>query len=164
MMEDLNLRKAIELAITTEQLGADFYTRMERKFGDQAELKEVFARLVKDEKAHEAQFQAILELLPDDVDPKRDYEQWQFLRATAISEFFRKDAFKDSDRIDSVDDALGRALSFEKSTLQYYQAIRDLTGESPQLDAIIEAERGHVVSLMRVLMADGKFRGVGDKF
>ena len=163
-MEDWNLRKAIELAITTEQMGADFYARLERKFGDQPELKEVFARLVKDEKAHEAQFKAILDRLPDDVDQKRDYEQWQFLRATAISEFFREDAFKDTDRIDSIENALGRALSFEKSTLQYYQAIRDLIGASPQLDDIIEAERGHVVGLMRVIVADGKFRGVGDKF
>ncbi len=56
MMEDLTLRKSIELAVTTEQLGADFYSRMERKFSGHKELKDIFAQLARDEKAHEAQF------------------------------------------------------------------------------------------------------------
>ena len=164
MIEKLTLRKAVELAITTEQLGAHFYARMERKFADNNELREIFAQLAEDEKAHEAQFKAILKQVPEDKPEDQHYELYQFLRATAISEFFRSDSFKDIDEIKDGAEALSRALAFEKATHQYYQAIRDVIGESSQLDDIIKAERNHVVTLMGVILSDAKFRGLGDKW
>ncbi len=164
MIETLTIRKAVELAITTEQLGAEFYTRMERKFRDNENLKAIFARLVKDEEAHEAQFKAILKHVPEDEPGKQQYEKYQFLRATAISGFFRKEYFKNTDEISNQDEALGRALNFEKATLQYYQAIRDILGSDDALEDIIKAEHGHVVALMKVIVADGKFRGLGDNW
>ena len=164
MIENLTVRKAIELAVTTEQLGADYYTRMERKFADNDMLKEIFGRLIKDERAHEAQFKAILKHVPEDKPEDQQYEKYQFLRATAISEFFNKEYFKGTDDISSQDEALGRALGFEKATLQFYQAISDILGENKELNDIINAERGHVVALMRVITSDSKFRGLGDKW
>jgi rubrerythrin len=163
-MQDLTLRKSVELAITTEQLGADFYARMERKFSNQKELREIFAQLVKDEKAHEAQFKTILKGIPEEPIEQQQYELYQYLRATAISEFFRDDAFKNLDSIKTADDALGRSLAFEKSTLQFYQAIRDILGKNQALDEIINAEKTHVIALMKVITADAKFRGLGDKW
>ena len=163
-MQDLTLRKSIELAIKTEQLGADFYWRMERKFAEQQELKDIFAQLVKDEKAHEMQFKAILKGVPDEPIEQQQYELHQFLRATAISEFFRDDAFKNVDSIKLADDALGRSLAFEKATLQYYQAIRDILGQNQALEEIINAERTHVITLMKIITADAKFRGLSDKW
>jgi len=159
-MDDLTLRKAVELAITTEQLGADFYARMERKFSDDEELKQVFSQLTKDEKVHEIQFKKILEKVPDDKPEDQQWEKYQFLRATAISEFFRKEAFLDTGKLKTKEDILGRALAFEKSTLQYYQAIADILGENSELKAIIAAEKSHVTNLMRTIIADAKFRGV----
>lgn len=159
MIEDLTLRKAIELAITTEQLGADFYSRMERNFHDDKELQDVFCQLAKDEKTHEAQFKHILENAPETEVDKQQYELYQFLRATAISEFFRKDAFKETDKIKTRDEALGRALAFEKSTLQYYKAMQDVLGKEPRLEEIIDAERKHVLAIMKVIVTDAKFRG-----
>ena len=88
----------------------------------------------------------------------------QFLRATAISEFFRSDSFKDTDAIKDKTEALGRAFAFEKATHQYYQAMRDVIGESSELDAIIEAEKNHVVTLMKVILTDAKFRSLSDKW
>jgi rubrerythrin len=164
MLEDLTLRKAIELAITTEQIGASFYSRLEKKFGDQAKLKQIFGQLVQDERSHEVQFRTILETVPEEAIGAQQYELYQYLRATAISSFFGKDAFKDVDKLDSSDDALGMALAFEKSTLQYYQAIQDILGEQKQLEQIIDAERGHVVALMKVIVTDGKFRGLNYKW
>ena len=164
MIEGLTVRKAVELAITTEQLGADYYTRMERKFGDKAELKEIFAQLTKDEKAHEAQFKAILKHVPEDEPDQKQYELYQYLRATAISEFFNKNYFKTIENVDAADEALGHALAFEKSTLQFYQAIQEILGDNKELASIIKAEKGHVVALMKVIMADSKFRGLGDKW
>jgi rubrerythrin len=159
MMEELTMKKAVELAITTEQLGAAFYSRMEKKFHDQKELEDVFCQLSKDEKTHEAQFKKILEKVPENPNEKEQWEEYQFMRATAISEFFRRDAFKDTDKIDNRDEALGRALAFEKSTLQYYKAMQDILGEEPMLEEIINAERKHVLAIMKVIVTDAKFRG-----
>jgi len=164
MNEGLTLRKAVQLAITTEQMGADFYKRMERKFGDQENLKMIFGQLVKDEIAHEAQFKVILKSTPEDENEKQQYELYQFLRATAISEFFREDYFTKMGEISGPAEVLGKALAFEKSTLQFYQAIRDIIGENKSLDAIIKAERNHVLALMKVIVSDAKFHGLGDKW
>ena len=164
MLKDLNLRKAIELAITTEQLGAKFYERMVTRFSDEQKLKEIFATLAQDEKKHEVQFKGILKTVPEKEDEPKQHELYQYLRATAISEFFREDYFKKMADADSRDDLLGRALEFEKATLQYYQAIRDILGESSQIDGIIDAEKTHVINLMKVIMTDAKFRGLGDKW
>jgi rubrerythrin len=164
LIENLTLRKAVELAITTEQIGARFYSSMERKFADDEELRSVFAQLAEDEKTHESQFRGILEQVPEDKPEDRQYELYQFLRATAISGFFRSDSFKDTDEIKDATEALGRALAFEKDTYQYYRAIRDIIGESRQLDEIIKAEKNHVVTLMRIITSEGRFRGLGDKW
>ncbi|MEZ5359382.1 MAG: ferritin family protein [Candidatus Zixiibacteriota bacterium] len=161
-MEKLTLRKAVELAVITEQLGADYYTRMERKFANDPELKEIFGRLVKDEKSHEVLFKKILEKTPEDDKLQQDYEKYQFLRATVISTHFRKEDFTDNaDKITDAAQALGHALNFEKSTLQYYQAMMDVLGESPQLQEIIDAEKKHVLALFKVITSDAKFRGTG---
>lgn len=162
MIEDLTLRKAVEFAITTEQLGAEYYGHMQRKFQEQQNLKEIFGQLVKDEKLHEAQFKTILKRVPEDKPEDQQYELYQYLRATAISEFFREDYFKKIDDIKTADQALGRALAFEKATLQFYGAIKDILKSSSDLDEIIKTERSHIITLMKVLTSDAKFRGLGD--
>jgi rubrerythrin len=164
MPEDLTLKQSVELAITTEQVGREFYQKMAKKFGDSADVSAVFAQLAKDEEVHEEQFKKLLEHLPAEAEEAKNEELYQFLRATAISEFFQKDYFKNADSIGSTAEALGTALSLEKSTLQYYQAIRAVLGENKQLDAIINAEKNHVLALVRIIPTDAKFRGLGDKF
>lgn len=164
MTDKFTLREAVELAITTEQLGAHLYARMEKKFADDSKLSEIFAKLAADEKAHEAQFKSLLKQVPEDEPEDQRYELYAFLRATAISEFFSSDSFKDTDEIKDSAEALSRAFAFEKATHQYYQALRDVIGESPQIDDIIKAEKNHVVTLMKVILSDAKFRGVSDKW
>ena len=164
MIEDLTLRKAIELAITTEQLGAEYYSQMQRKFSDQKNLNDIFTQLVKDEKLHEAQFKAILQHVPEDKPEDQQYELYQYLRATAISEFFRSDYFKNTDSIKAPDQALGRSLAFEKATLQFYEAISEILGQSEDLEKIIKTERTHVVNLMKVIVSDAKFRSLSDNW
>jgi rubrerythrin len=160
--QDFTLHEAVELAVTTEQLGADFYERMTRKFDEDNELKEIFAQLARDEKTHETQFRNILKTVPElEGQPKR-FEEHEFLRATAISRFFRKEAFQDADEIEDCDEALGRALAFEKETLQYYRALDDAFGGSDAIRKLAEAERRHVLILMKVVMAKAKFRGLQD--
>jgi len=164
MDQDFTLHEAVELAITTEQLGADFYERMERKFGDDKNLREIFAKLANDEKAHEIQFKEILKTVPENEEEPKRYEEHQFLRATAISRFFRKEAFEDTDEIKDRDEALGRALAFEKDTFQYYKAMDDAFGGSDAVKQLAEAEHQHVLTLMKVIMAEAKFRSLQDKW
>ena len=101
-------------------------TEMAKKFGDNKDVADVFNQLADDEKVHEEQFKALVDKVPQDDDKPERYELYQFLKATAISEFFQKDYFKDVDNISNPTDALVRALSLEKATLQYYQAIAEL--------------------------------------
>lgn len=162
MDQEFTLREAIELAITTEQLGADFYERMTRKFEIDPELKGIFAQLARDEKLHEAQFREILKTVPESEGEAERFEEHEFLRATAISRFFRKGAFRDTDRIEDRDEALGRALAFEKDTFLYYKALDDAFGGSDTISKLAEAERQHVLTLMKVIMADAKFRSLQD--
>ena len=164
MTDDLTLREAIQLAVTTEQLGRDYYERMAKKFAGEADASAAFGQLAKDEQAHEEQFKRILEAVPKDEDQSSRYELYQYLRATAISQFFQQDYFKKADKIETASDALAAALHFEKTTMQFYQAIREITGENKQLDAIIAAERRHVLSIVKILPTDAKFRGLGDSF
>ena len=160
MIKDLTLRKAVELAVITEQLGADFYDRMKHKFAARKELVEIFDQLVRDERKHETQFKKILETVPEQDIKDEQSDQYQYLRATAMSSFFGRDGLKDTEHIETDEDALGKAMAFEKDTLQYYRAIRDILGEQPQLDQIINAERTHVIALMKVIIADARFRGL----
>ena len=164
MAEDFTLRESIQLAVTTEQLGAGYYERMAKRFKGEKDVVDIFSQLAKDEKVHEKQFKAILGDVPKEEDRPKRYELEQFLRATAISEFFQKDYFKNLEGINEARDALTRALNFEKATLQYYQAIGDVLGEHEQLKRIIEAEKNHVITLVKIIPTDAAFRGLSDRF
>jgi rubrerythrin len=164
MAENLTLRECIQLAVTTEAIGSKFYERLARKFADDKDVAEIFSQLADDEKVHEKQFKLLLEEVPkEDLQPER-YELHQFLRATAISEFFRKDYFTQADEISTPADALGKALAFEKATLLYYQAIRDVLGENKQLDSIVTAERNHIIAIARIVVTDARFSSLSDSF
>ncbi len=164
MAENFTLKESIQLAVLTERMGRDFYLRMAKKFADNKDAADVFAQLADDEKIHEEQFKALVDKVPADDDKPERYELYQFLKATAISEFFQKDYFKDADSIKTPTEALGRALSLEKATLQYYQAIAELLDDNKQLNAIIQSEKKHVLALIRIIPTDAKFRGLGDTF
>ena len=162
-MESISLRKCLNLAVVTEQVGAKFYDKMAKRFADNPEVGPVFAQLSKDEEAHEAQFKALLEKAPDE-ELGGDFETQMVLRATAISEFFRQDALKVFDNIETPRDALVKALALEKSTLFYYLSMRDALGAQPELDALIKAEKAHVAALMKVILSDAEFRGLADQW
>ncbi len=164
MAENFTLKESMQLAVTTEQMGRDFYLKMASKFADNKDVADVFTQLADDEKVHEEQFKALVEKVPADENKPERYELYQFLKATAISEFFQKDYFKDVDSITNSTEALGRALSLEKATLQYYQAIGELLDDNKQLNAIIKSEKNHVLALVRIIPTDAKFRGLGDTF
>ncbi|RJP70303.1 MAG: hypothetical protein C4532_09405 [Candidatus Abyssobacteria bacterium SURF_17] len=164
MGDEMTLRKSIELAVTTEKLGAGFYKALGKRFRENKELNELFALLAKDEEAHEKQFRALLEKIPADEKAGKPDDRYQYLAALSLSEFFvgKEGALKDADKIKTRDDALRRAFSFEKATLLFYHGIKDVLGENELLQNIIRAEKSHVVSVMKYLLTGAKMRGLSD--
>jgi rubrerythrin len=161
-MDNLTLRKALEMAVATEELGAKHYREIAKKFSGESEIARVFQQLAEDEAAHEIQFKKLLNEVPPEKDAVQQEDAGLLLRAAATSQFFDKKALEDTEGITSPDDALTKALAFERSTLFYYQSILEILGESPQLAKMIEAEKSHVTALMRVILSDAKFRGLAD--
>jgi len=164
MLENLTPKKAVEFAITTEALGEKFYNRLASKFSDDPHFVELFKRLAADEKSHQAQFTKLLETVEDVPEDKLDFERAQYLRAMSISEFFSKSGgpFKDADSIEQPADALEKVFGFEKSLVGFYQAIREVVGPNEALEAIIEAEKQHVVAVMKLMLTDAKYRSMQD--
>lgn len=163
-MDDFTLHEALKLAVKTEQIGEKLYTRFAKKFADNEKVAEVFSRLAKDERVHESQFQALLDKNPKTEGAAGRYEEDEYLRATAISEFFKDDAFDELDKIETPKDALAKAVALEKTTLLFYQAIRDSVGPDTALDELINAEKSHLTTLMKVILTNAEFRGLSDKW
>jgi len=163
-MDEFTLHEALKLAVKTEQIGEKLYTRFAKKFAGDEKVAEVFERLAKDERVHESQFQALLDRSPRTEGSAGRYEEDEYLRATAISEFFKDDAFDKLDQIETPQDALAKAVALERTTLLFYQAIRDSVGPGTALDELITAEKSHLTTLMKVVLTNAEFRGLGDKW
>jgi rubrerythrin len=168
MSEDVGVtvREAIEFAVATEEMGVRAYCRLAEKFSQRKEISEAFSLLAKDEKAHKAQFQALLADVPPYEGVMTKEERSRYLRAMAMSEFFRGDAglIGKLDKAESLGQALIDVLGFEKATLAYYLAVKDVVGKCEALEKIIQAEKGHILALMKYVVTEGKMRGLADTF
>jgi rubrerythrin len=166
MLEELTPRKAVEFAVKTEELGQVFYKKLARKFEDKKELKEMFELLARDESIHEKQFRTLMEKIPADEFASGRQEQVKYLRAMSISQFFRGEGglYNNLEDIHNENDALLKAFELEKAALQYYGAMKEAMGENEIINAIIGAEKEHLMKLMSYIMSDAKFRGISDTF
>jgi rubrerythrin len=164
MLEELTLRKAVEFAVTTEQLGNKFYNKMAKKFADDAQVSEIFAMLAKDELVHEKQFQNLLNKVPKDEGVSSQDDRWAHLKIMSMSEFFmgQSGVFRKLEEIETKEDALQRAFGLEKDTLGYYRAMEDILGKDEILTSIIEAEKKHLAKVMEYMITGAKMRGLAD--
>ena len=160
--KDLSLKQVIELAITTEQLGARHYSELAKRFGNEKEVADVFRQLAKDEVAHEATFKKLLAHVAGTKVLTPNDDGYYLLRAAASSQFFDPRKAEDLSAIQTPQDALVYAMELEKSTLLYYHSLKDVLDSDPELDAIIAEERSHVTALVRVMVSEARFRGLGD--
>ncbi|MEJ2110336.1 MAG: ferritin family protein [Acidobacteriota bacterium] len=167
MLEELTLKGCIEFAITTEAYGAEHYARLAEKFSQDPEITKIFSRLSEDELVHKQQFTELLakSLQAGAKDPPP--EKSDYLKAMSYSAFFSpyQGPFKDIDAVEGRNDALQRALEFEKATLGFYKAFEDVNGSSDLLTKIIDAEKNHIIVVMKALLVDGsKFRSLQDSW
>ena len=158
-MESLSPRKAVEVAVATEELGAEAYRRLAGKFADQPDVQRLFATLAQDEDKHAAQFSRLRTMV--DQQERRSYaEKYGEIRAVVISEFFSKHdgLMRAPDEIETPVDALQRALDLEHATIQLYKEMEAVLGEHAVLTSILDAERLHAASVKAVMQTVGKSR------
>ncbi len=160
----LTVRHVVQVAVEAEALGAEFYRELAASLAADAEMQEVFTMLARDEEGHEAQFRALQSQLPDGEQGAIGSEQAQYLTTLAAAERLLAGSglLAQPERIGSTQDALERAYALERATLLYYHGMQDTLGRNEVLDAIIQAEKGHLVQVMRYLVTGGKMRGLSD--
>ncbi|RJQ15091.1 MAG: hypothetical protein C4560_11070 [Nitrospiraceae bacterium] len=147
-MENFSIREVIEQAVQTEKLGYDFYTGASNRFRENDRLVKLFDILAGQELKHEKIFSQLREKLKDEI-----LENWEeasrYLRAIVESEFFlgKNKALTSLENLKSAEEAVQRALGFEKETLLYYNGLRDIVKEKQLIDEIINEEKGHIVWL-----------------
>lgn len=159
--EDLTLESAIDFAVTTEQLGERIYTKLAKHFKDDPELSELFGKLAADEQHHGNKFGKLKEKV---AGRELNYEQQLYLKAFSISSVFsdEKSPNKNVDTITTREDALERAFNLEKTTLQYYKAMKEII-DDPIVDEMIAEEKSHLTQVMKYMVSGAKMRGLGDK-
>jgi rubrerythrin len=152
MLRPLTLSSLVELAIATEQLGAKFYRDLARRFSEDAVLGALFEQLALEEEQHEDHFAQLRDTLLPAVH-EIDGGQQRYLQAMAVSQFFtlRSGPFEDVEFILDDLDGLRHALDFEKSTLGFYHAVREVLGPSEVIDELVATERGHVMRIVDVM-------------
>jgi rubrerythrin len=149
-MENYSLSEVIEQAVQTEKLGYEFYTGTAAKFKDEHVLKELFGLLASKERGHERKFSELKRIVRDEEAVDWD-EVSKYLRAIVESEFFLgsdKSLLSLGD-VTTVDEAVKLAIGFEKETLLYFYAIKDIIREKDILEEIIEEEKSHITWLGR---------------
>jgi rubrerythrin len=147
-MERYSLREVVEQAVQTEKLGYQFYTEMASRFEDAEGLKKLFETLATKEQGHERKFAGMKERVKDE-EPDRWDEVSSYLRAIVESEFFlgKEKSLHSLNHVKSVKDAVRFAIGFEKETLLYFYAMKDVMKERTIIDEIIEEEKSHIVWL-----------------
>ena len=147
-MEKFSLREVVEQAVQTEKLGYEFYTMMSKKFKEDAGMKELCETLASKELIHEKMFSDLMRSVKDGGAVDWD-EVSKYLRAIVQSEFFlgKGKSLPSLDRVATVADAVRLAIGFEKETLLYYYAVRDIIEEKDIVSRIIEEEKGHIAWL-----------------
>lgn len=165
MLEEITITKAIGLAIATEDMGVKAYSKLAERFSEHEEMSAAFSLLAKDEMAHKAQFQTVLDQIPPEQEGvMTEGDNSGYLRAMAMSEFFGGDEglIGKLEKAESLEQALIQVIGFEKATFGYYRAVKDVLGESEALDRIIRAEKSHIIRLMNYILTDEKFKGLAD--
>ena len=148
-----NLRKAVELALDIEEMAAELYRELARKWEDTESLRALFAKLADDEVAHQDGFRDLLagvELRERQGASPLDGE---CLKAIAHGCFFAEErgVLSGIENAAGREQVLDKVLKFENATILYYRGLKDVLGASPTLEAMIAQEKRHAIEVMRAM-------------
>jgi rubrerythrin len=149
-MTVFSVQEVLEMAIQTEKLGAEFYTNMAEKFKDNEELNKLFILLAEKEKEHENVFHSIIENMGSSYPmPDNWGEAAKYLRAIVESEFFLGDdkVLPNFSHLETAQDVINYAITFEKVTLLYYLELRDIVDDKEAVYDLVNEEKSHIVWL-----------------
>lgn len=149
-MAEFSIREAIEMAVQTEKMGAEFYGDMAEKFKEEKELHEFFSMMAGKELLHEKMFAELKNELGD-AEP----EDWElvaeYMRAIVESAFFlgKGKATIHMQNINDLRAAVAFSIAFEKETLLFYYGIKDAVGRKEIISQIMNEERSHILWLSK---------------
>ena len=167
MIDNLSIENVLEFAIETERLGREMYQGLSHRFADEGELRDLFTRLADDEALHETQLRELRNQFSAGAAEDFSDEESEYLRSLSRKEIF----YGTDDPLAAVEDgpqrqdALKLAHDLEKSSLVYYDAMRDVLGDNEVLERIIAMEKQHLRQVMKyMMMPESKVRGVSDQW
>jgi rubrerythrin len=147
-MEHYSMNEVIEQAVQTERLGYEFYAGMAERFEKDEKFRKFFETLAVKEQEHERTFAGLKERIGD-----QSLEGWEeaskYMRAIVESEFFlgKDKTLPSLEHLETIEDAIRFAIGFERETLLYFHALKDIVKEKELINEIINEEKVHIVWL-----------------
>ncbi len=149
-MTFFSVQEVVEMAIQTEKLGTEFYANMADKFKENEEFNKLFLMLAEKEREHERVFRSIMKNMSSSYQmPDNWGEAAKYLRAIVESEFFlgNDKVLPNFSHLETAQDVINYAITFEKVTLLYYLELRDIVEDKAAVNDLINEEKGHIVWL-----------------
>ena len=149
-MTVFSVQEVLEMAVQTEKLGAEFYTNMAEKFKENEEFNKLFTMLAEKEKEHENVFNSLIKNMGSSYQmPDNWGEAAKYLRAIVESEFFLGDdkVLPNFSHLETAQDVINYAITFEKVTLLYYLELRDIVEDQEAVYDLVNEEKSHIVWL-----------------
>jgi rubrerythrin len=149
-----NIEEILQLALSLERVGEDFYRRAEEKLED-PRLRETFRFLALEEVGHARTFGAMLDRIGRfDPGPEATEEYQAYLRAYVDNAVFSRDRAEEllSGRLDQ-ESALRFAMQREQDSIHFYLELRGLLPEQERgaIEEILDEERAHYKKLSELL-------------
>jgi len=149
-MRGISMVEALNIAIETEKLGIEYYGKLVDRVKEQ-NLKEFFEHLRQEEARHLVKYMDLKkEYEKKDKKIEFDEESQLYLKALTDAEIFKKAGMtiKELENI-SLEEAVKRALEFEKQTLLFFYSLWDSVEPEYRdiLKKIVHEERTHIARL-----------------
>jgi len=156
-----NIDEVFEIGEQIERNGRRFYLRAAEQCED-ADLKDLLARLADMEADHEALFARMRKEIAADGGPQvefdPDHEVALYLQASAETHVFNvhQDLAATLGGDESPEDVLRLAIAFEKDTVIFFLGMKDAVPEDlgrGKMDWLVQQEKQHIVELAARLRA-----------
>lgn len=145
--------EVLQVAINIEENGIAFYEAMMMNVS-RPELKAAFDYLAGQEKIHRQVFSKIQQSAGRSYTVEQyPGEQSSYVKALADSVIFKPGMARDlAGQIKSDDEAMERALGFEKDSILFYSAVLPIVREEDRkvVNQVLDQEKMHVVRIMQL--------------
>ncbi|MHC4294933.1 MAG: hypothetical protein ACYSTL_05050 [Planctomycetota bacterium] len=159
MSVEITVNEVFDMAIRIERDADEFYRKVALISSD-PKARKVLMDLAVMEGEHELIFQGMKEELTTSA-PKPDRVLSRFgatesipVLVSVLSMGLQEDLVERFTGRESSDELLRKAIEFEKDTIVFLLAMKDMLAEAPdkaKIDAIVKEELGHIINLTGIL-------------